>query len=496
MKILFLILFCCSSVFAEVVTVQSIRNSIRDNNVRTMDEFISKLPADLLKNFTLMHDSKSLHGSSYEEPRALLFGKTGQWVVSFNGSASQAAGNMVEMMIYDPFTKTYAFHELDFSKETPVLHESPSKCLACHGSIPRPIWDHYNNWPGAYGAVDDRYTEKEYEYLTAFIKKAPTHPRYKHLKNLKEGYTLSRPGIRDGLTERSLVNRNRDMNIVLNQQRMHDVATELMNHNDFQKIKPLLFYFLSKCYMPMNSTYQGDGQIAHSTVVDEVVKSIAAGRDINHPYPFQPEQFLDYVFSRLEVDTSLWYINSRDLETYKIFRDGSERLHESFINEFLPAAPEYADYYSIRETDYQIKKIRQAFAKNKSQACADLKTEAMEAVKVLRKPLPDVNTPDMTMNGERVCSGSPIKCRIIYRNLPSICLKCHTQQPGGGKIYIPFHEFPERVEAGNKFLTEKMYHYITTGRMPMRTGGDAAAFKKYSDNDYPKLKKYLEELLK
>lgn len=496
MKILFLLLLVCSSAFAEIVTVQTIKNQIRDNNIRTMDDFIAKLPSDLLTHFTLMHHSKSLHGSSYEEPRALLFGETGQWVVSFNGSSSQEAGDMVEMMIYDPKTKTYAFHELDFSNDTPVFHESPTKCLACHGSNPRPIWDHYNAWPGAYGEVDDRYSEKEYEYLTAFINKAPTHPRYKHLKKLKEGYTLSRPGIRDGFTERSMISRNRDMNLVINQQREKDVLAELRAHPDFQKIKPLLFYFLTKCYMPENSTYQGDGQIAHPTVVDEVVKKIASGRDVNHSYPFQPEQFLDYIFSRLDVDTSVWYINSRDLETYKIFRDGSERLHESFITELLPAAPEYANFYTLKDIDYQIVKIKQAFVKNKTATCHELSPLAVEAVKTLRAPMPDVNTPDMTMNGERVCSGIPRKCRIIYRNLPSICLKCHSQTQGGGKIYLPFHEFPERVAAGNKYLPEKMYQYITSGRMPMRTGGDAAAFKKYSDNDYPKLKKYLEDLLK
>lgn len=496
MKIVFLLLLVCSSAFAEIVTVQTIKNQIRDNNIRTMDDFIAKLPSDLLTHFTLMHSSKSLHGSSFQEPRALLFGETGQWVVSFNGSSDQDAGDMVEMMIYDPKTKTYAFHELDFSSDTPVLHESPAKCLACHGSNPRPIWDHYNMWPGAYGAVDDRYTEKEYEYLTAFINKAPSHPRYKHLKKLKEGYTLSRPGIRDGFTERSMISRNRDMNLVINQQREKDVLKELQGHPDFQKIKPLLFYFLTKCYMPENSTYQGDGQIAHPTVVDEVVKTIARGIEVNHAYPFQPEQFLDYIFSRLDVDTSVWYINSRDLDTYKIWRDGSERLHESFINELLPSAPEYANFYTIKDVDYQIVKIRQAFVKNKGAACRELSPLAVEAVKVLRAPMPDVNTPEQTMRGERVCSGSPRKCRIIYRNLPSICLKCHTQVQGTGKIYLPFHEFPERVAAGDKYLATKMHTYITTGRMPMRTGGDAKAYQQYLDNDYPKLKKYLEDLLK
>ena len=499
MRFFTLILLLLSSfVHAQIHSVESIKEMIRNRNIRTMDEFISELPEDILTNYTLMHTSKSLHGSSYAEPRALLFGSTGQWIVSFNGSNHQAAGEMVEMMIYNPKDKTYAFHELDFSGPAPVLKENPAKCLSCHGSNPRPIWDHYNAWPGAYGDVDDRYGVEEYKYLTSFIEKAPTHPRYKHLKKLKEGYALSRPGIRDGMTERSMMNRNRHFNLVLYQQKMKDLSLEMTQHPKFPKIKSLLLYYLSKCYVEPKSNYQGDGPDYQNpeAVIAPMLKLIENKKAPNLQSPFLPDQFLDYVFSRLEVDTNSWYMNTRDLVTYKNLRDGSDRQHESWLNYLVSNLEDEQDKFSFIDLDYQVMKIRQATLKNKAQRCSEYLRDADKGVRVLGFPLPPVNTPQQTMRGERVCSGTPRRCETIYRNLPQICLKCHAQTESPGKIIIPFHAFPEMVQAGNNFLPKKMLSYINSRAMPMRTNGDAQPFKQYLDNDYPKLKKYLEDLIK
>lgn len=494
--ILGLICFAATS-FGQIHSVDSIRTMLRDRNIRTMEEFLENLPEDIRSNYTLMHTSKSLHGSSYEEPRAMMYGN-GQWIVTFNGSPSQAAGNMVEMMIYNPSDKTYAFHELDFSGTTPVLKENPAKCLACHGSNPRPIWDHYNAWPGAYGDVDDRFNEAEYKHLQSFIQSAATHPRYKHLKNLSGTYKLAGPHIKDGLTERSMVNHNRDLNLVLHQQKVKDLSAQMVAHPKFQKVKGLLFYFLSKCYLKPGTTYQGDGPILDAPVpaVASLLKSLKEGKSPDLTAPFQPEQFLDYVFSRLEVDTNNWYMNSRDLATYKVLRDGSDRLHEAWMNYLLELNPEYKDLYNVRPIDYQVMVIKLAELKDKANACREFAQMSPEGIGSLGQPLPEVNTPQQTMRGERVCRGIPLKCETIYRSLPQICMKCHAQQSGSGKIYLPFHEFPERIQNGQTELPQRMLEYITSGRMPMRTGGDAAAFEQYKNNDYPKLKKYLEDLLK
>ena len=478
------------------MSVDFINAMLKDKNIQTMEDYISELPEEYRENFTLMHKSNSLHGSSYENPRAILFGKSGHWIFTFNGSPSQEAGEMIEIMHYDSTNKKYNFHEIDFSGPSPVFHENPTKCLACHGSTPRPIWDHYNKWPGAFGADDDRYTEEEYKYLEAFMKKAPEHPRYKHLLKLEEGYKLSRPGYRNGLSERTMTNRNRDLTLLLNQQRMKDVVQEMASHSDFPKVKGLIFYLLSKCYLPAGSTYQGDGMRVDDEFMKKIINKIKNAELPSNSYPFAPERSLDFIFSRLEVDTQNWYLSSRDLASYKSFQDGSERLHESFLNYFLAYTPEFREYFRLETIDYQIAPVTLAFVKNKPEACQEFGSMAIDGARALRSPLPDVNLPGMTMRGERVCTGIPRKCKTIYRTLPQICLKCHTQSEGGNKLYLPFHELPEMAQEQNTELIQKMYSYITSFRMPMRTSGDTAAFKQYSTNDYPKLKTYLEELLK
>lgn len=477
-------------------SVESIRNMIRERNIRSMDEFISELPSDILTHYTLMHESKSLHGSSFIEPRAILFGSNGQWIVSFNGSSTQGAGDMVEMMLYNPTEKSYGFHELDFTGSAPVLKENPTKCLACHGSNPRPIWDHYNRWPGAYGDVDDRYTQDEYKYLQAFIATTPSHPRYKHLKNLKEGYKLSSPSLRNGMTERTMVNRNRDFNLVLYKQKMKDVAFEMSTHPKFNELKALLLYFLAKCYKDPKVNYQGDGTdlTQPDAGASAILKSLSLGKHPNLSSPFMPDQFLDYVFTRLGVDTNSWYLNSRDIPTYKSLKDGSDRQHETWTSYVLEHAPEYKDFFKTEQVSFQVVTLALSTLKDQK-SCEEWLPQAGQAVKLLGQPLPPVNTPEMTMRGERVCRGIPRKCETIYRSVPQICLKCHTQVQGNEKLYLPFHDFPEMVSRGETSLPTKTLEHIKNRTMPMRASGDSEMFKKYIDHDYPKLKKYLEDLL-
>ena len=47
----------------------------------------------------------------------------------------------------------------DEGRRIPVFSElNPPACRDCHGDDPRPIWDAYPVWPGAYGEVDDAAT--------------------------------------------------------------------------------------------------------------------------------------------------------------------------------------------------------------------------------------------------------------------------------------------------------------------------------------------------
>ncbi len=90
------------------------------------------------------------------------------------------------------------------------------------------------------------------------------------------------------------------------------------------------------------------------------------------------------------------------------------------------------------------------------------------------------------------------KCEVV---LPSICLKCHSQEQNSGKIYLPFQDLKKQVQKGDKKLTQRMLDYLTINesgrsRMPRRTTGDETQYRNYLKNDYPKLRKYFEDLLR
>ena len=135
---------------------------------------IAALSPSYVAAHTLAYQSFSLHESSFENPRAIVFGNTGDLVMTFNGNPSQRSYSNLEVMTFDR-AKGYEFREITFLKEpnaasSPGLEESdieirtptvliskpnPQVCTQCHGERAIPIWQPYFTWPGMYGSDDD-----------------------------------------------------------------------------------------------------------------------------------------------------------------------------------------------------------------------------------------------------------------------------------------------------------------------------------------------------
>jgi hypothetical protein len=479
---------------------------MQSENILTIDDFIKKLPADLLSEYTLMHTSQSLHEASFQNPRAILFGDKAQWIVSFNGNTSQNAGRMIEMMIYDAKTKKYAFHEIEFSETDVKVKENPSKCLSCHGKEPRPIWDHYNRWPGAYGDNDDRFNEAEFAELQTFIASASGHPRYQHLKNLAAGYKPTFPGVRQGMTERSLKDHNRAFTLKLYHQHISDLADSMRADPKFAVVKPLALYFLTKCYVDPSVRMYGDGSIlSDEGPVNNIMTLLSKGQTAKLNSPFLPEFSLDYIFSRLGFNTNDWYFNTRTLVTYNVLRDGSDRAHETWTNHLLIGDVDYSSQYKKSAVDFQSITLTFAEVIDKTKTCAQLEHDAQAAVTLMASSPHEVPVPNPAggMQESRVCRGFMNRdCQTVYKTLPPMCLKCHTQESQDySRIYIPFQNFPSLAQIGNTAILTRMKNYISSvngmsPRMPMRSTGDDAVYTTFKSRDLPKLKKYLDDLLK
>lgn len=137
-----------------------------------IDELYSSYPG-YFRHFTLAYDSLSLHESSFENPRAIIYGKTGNLILTFNGHPDQRGYSNLEIMEFDKI-QGHKFREITFLKEPHakvdltaseielrtqnhvVSKPNIGKCTQCHGQkITKPIWQPYFVWPGIYGSDDD-----------------------------------------------------------------------------------------------------------------------------------------------------------------------------------------------------------------------------------------------------------------------------------------------------------------------------------------------------
>lgn len=185
-----------------------IQSLIERCGIRSNEELVPRLPQSYRKHFTLMHQSRALFGPSVSAgfPRVISFGKDAKLIVAFNGDPSRPGHNTLEAIEFDSTAARFTMHRVDFpgkeSKDKARFHApNPPVCLSCHGMDPKPLWESYDLWPGAYGANDDTIDpagEEGKNYL-AFLAGARQSANYRHFswKNTSPVYPFSAPGQRE-----------------------------------------------------------------------------------------------------------------------------------------------------------------------------------------------------------------------------------------------------------------------------------------------------------
>lgn len=212
--------------------------------VQTIDELLPLLPEELKNQHVLMFHSLSLQEADYQNPRVILYSPKAQFVMTFNGDPSQRGFEALETM---RFTRQggrgrFIFEEIVFegdlrarrnylqtqneTGEIAFLEDrsdrtgpNPTTCLTCHRSHPRPNWEPYSFWPGAYGQFDDRpfkisqSADERHPHsgrmvkasdenaeaaveLPLFLERHGQLSRYKHLIGLSRHAELENPGYR------------------------------------------------------------------------------------------------------------------------------------------------------------------------------------------------------------------------------------------------------------------------------------------------------------
>jgi len=169
---------------ADSVRIESIKALISTHQIRTVAELLPWLPKSFRSRYVLMHQSESLQQGSPLAPRVILFTPDAKFVMTFNGDASQYGFEAIETMSFasdGPMKDKFVFEEIVFPKDLEARikylndqnafdeakklvrdHQNPNRigpnarvCLGCHKKDPRPNWNQGDQWPGAYGKIQD-----------------------------------------------------------------------------------------------------------------------------------------------------------------------------------------------------------------------------------------------------------------------------------------------------------------------------------------------------
>jgi hypothetical protein len=166
----------------------ALQTLLRSQDIGSVEQLLAALPAPQRARYALVFNSRSLQGATPELPRVILFGPDARFILTFNGSPAQRGFRVVETMEFDDAEKEFRLRELVFPEraagadQVQVSEVNPTHCARCHGAPPRPVWDSFPLWPGAYGErYGARLTARERAGLGAFLALQPAHPRYRQL---------------------------------------------------------------------------------------------------------------------------------------------------------------------------------------------------------------------------------------------------------------------------------------------------------------------------
>jgi hypothetical protein len=138
------------------LTIEGVKKFVTDHGISTPEDLLSRLPARIRENFTLIHDSHSLQAKCADEknPRILMFSVQDRFVMAFTNKKSPAECLDPEMMQSMPDGSIH-FESIKMTQEE-FSHKAGQKavsCSDCHN--PSPKWKSYPRWDGNYGSSDD-----------------------------------------------------------------------------------------------------------------------------------------------------------------------------------------------------------------------------------------------------------------------------------------------------------------------------------------------------
>jgi hypothetical protein len=387
---------------------------------------LKKVEPHFFDHYILMYKSRSLQTSSFMYPRVLLNSPDSTTVISYNGDPTDHGFDKLEVMRFDPQTTKFTFNEISFLNGSLKLSKNnPQKCMNCHQNSsrvendPRPNWEPYSIWPGAYSSLSvsgrelsdpkspkfdlvvDADSKSENEMYQKFLDEvAPDHPRYNLLKPMEtssRGLYFPAIGVpKDAPNKFTTTFTDKLMN--LNALRIARLINKTKIMSDYKKV----VYALAKCehiYLPKE--------------IFDWHRSIIRPDMDRTPNLEQFDDAIDLIFEPYGISTQDW---SMDFGTGGKF---------SFRHRFGGPASFRTSFYSA---------LKMKMPELKLKTCGELETEIMAhdftATKTFRNQM-DLDLSDGLKAGP---------------SLLSRCVSCHTSSSFGAP-YIPFNNEMELGDA-------------------------------------------------
>lgn len=240
-------------------SIESLRN-LTNSGTRTIEALLPQLPVELLQEFTYMREGDGRQESSPRAPRAILFGRDARFIATFNGHASLAGYNQMEVAEWHdgppPELRLYevTFPEKGSKRGVSISDPNPQRCTRCHGNPPQYIWGptYGRGWTGAFGATNDQIDPQSQEGrdYALFRRSRNLHPRYRNLKEPLNQVSALPPY--EVLTarndERDYQNMpNRRLTMLLTRRSALLQQSYFSNNRHYEKYLPLLSALVLQC---------------------------------------------------------------------------------------------------------------------------------------------------------------------------------------------------------------------------------------------------------
>lgn len=151
----------------------------------SVESVLEKLPPIYRSYFVLQYRSHSNHQASPLNPRVIFFGPDARLLFAFSGLPTDPHYNTIEMIEYEKESASFRFYSVHFQENKKAqIDVQPRQCQNCHGPDPKPNWEPYSLWPGAYGSLHDRVLKgtTEHKSFESFLASYLNSSRYRFLE--------------------------------------------------------------------------------------------------------------------------------------------------------------------------------------------------------------------------------------------------------------------------------------------------------------------------